>query len=288
MKQLLLFFVLLSCGYLYSQDCYSPTMQLGRKFFAEAKYQKATKQFKAALACEDKPVLADSVKVVESWIKRSDSMEVVSIIRERDKAISALLTVKANQAVEKGDVTKSFRYAQYALEKDNENNEAQAAFYRAIFQTQDKPLHYFYREIRSTDYIANAAFSPDGKKIASTYLDNTLKIWDTYSGKLLIELWGHDSNINVVFSPDGKKIITSYDKTIKIWDSETGELLADLQAHKGGIIQASFSPDMKRIISTSNDKTVKIWLISIPDIIAELNDKIADLTPEENAKYGIE
>ncbi len=51
----------------------------------------------------------------------------------------------------------------------------------------------------------------------------------------------------------------SADQTIKIWDLRTGKLVSTLSAHTGTVKDLLFTPDGKRLISASSDKTVKIW-----------------------------
>ena len=65
------------------------------------------------------------------------------------------------------------------------------------------------------------AISPDGQTLASGS-DNTIKLWNMHTGKLLHRLKGHSDEItSVVFSPDGQMLVSgSRDKTIKIWGKE--------------------------------------------------------------------
>ena len=37
---------------------------------------------------------------------------------------------------------------------------------------------------------------PDGKKVVSASLDNTLKVWDLSSGENIATFKGHDSSVN--------------------------------------------------------------------------------------------
>jgi WD40 repeat protein len=76
-----------------------------------------------------------------------------------------------------------------------------------------------------TDVVSSAAFSPDGKTLASGTHDTTVKLWDVATGKEKATLNGHTGDVtSVAFSPDGKTLASgSMDKTIKLWRVATGE-----------------------------------------------------------------
>jgi len=128
--------------------------------------------------------------------------------------------------------------------------------------------------IGNTSGMIYAEFSPDGKKIVTTYRDGRAKILDAETYNLLADLVpknnvGQEMTYLYVegeivnpafFSPDGKKIVTaSWDGSAKIWDAKSGTLLVDLKLDHGLTLNAPFSPDSKRIITISSDSTAKIW-----------------------------
>ena len=123
-------------------------------------------------------------------------------------------------------------------------------------------LHKFAGHV---DVLMSAAFSPDGKKVASIGYDTTI-IWDTEAGKELRRLGDRNTNTNssggfdVAFSPDGKLIATAGGGGIsRIWDVESGKKLYDLIGHNGGVNSISFSPDGKQVVTTSFDGTARTW-----------------------------
>jgi hypothetical protein len=105
------------------------------------------------------------------------------------------------------------------------------------------------------------AFSPDGQRLASGSNDQTVKIWDSATGKELFALKGHAGAVtSVAFSPDGRRLASgSWDQSVKIWDSATGEELFALKGHSGLVASVAFSSDGRRLASGSFDQTVKIW-----------------------------
>ncbi|BAY47719.1 hypothetical protein SAMD00079811_53380 [Scytonema sp. HK-05] len=77
--------------------------------------------------------------------------------------------------------------------------------------------------------VSSVAFSSDRKTIASGSSDNTIKLWDVASGKLLNTLKGHSSEVlSVAFSSDGKTIASgSRDKTVILWNLDLNQLVSD-------------------------------------------------------------
>src|SRR5208283_5772232 len=70
----------------------------------------------------------------------------------------------------------------------------------------------------------------DGKTLASSSGDATLKLWDAAAGKLLVSMQGHTGDVrSIAWSPDGKTLVSGCtDKTLKLWDAATGKMLASV------------------------------------------------------------
>ncbi len=130
--------------------------------------------------------------------------------------------------------------------------------------------------------VRSMAFSSDGRWLASGAKDNTIKIWDVASGRLLRTLYGHGSPVNALSaSPDGKLLASgsgkaydiryaklffeggqiggvSEDTTVRIWDVATGRQLHVLKGHTLSVMAVAFSSDGHTVTSASSD-VIKVW-----------------------------
>lgn len=95
--------------------------------------------------------------------------------------------------------------------------------------------------------VAALALSPDGQILVSGSFDQTIKVWNLNTRKLLTTLDGHVDGVNaVVVSPDGQIFVSAggtaqanTDKTIKIWNLKTRRLITTLTGHSQGITSST-------------------------------------------------
>lgn len=107
------------------------------------------------------------------------------------------------------------------------------------------------------------AFSPDGKTLAATNMDETIALWDVNSGRERgqLPLLGKKPGARgMMFSPDGKTIAAGlFDATIAVWDLGSRRKILSLEGHKDHAFSVQFSPDGKTLASASKDGTVRLW-----------------------------
>jgi WD40 repeat protein len=128
------------------------------------------------------------------------------------------------------------------------------------------------------DFVGNAAFSPDGRRVVTASEDHTARIWDALTGHELTQLKHSNKVWQAQYSLDGSRIITaSGDNIARIWDAATGLQLAQVEhgnKNFSSVLEAIFSPNASRIATVSSDGTVWIWDASSGRNLAKLQDGI--------------
>ncbi len=116
-----------------------------------------------------------------------------------------------------------------------------------------------------TDTIIAMAFSPNGRILATSGNDNTIRLWDVErkQERYMVELAEKVSSL--AFSRDGTMLATGdLGRLVRIWQFQPGsskELVEDkvLKGHTNWIPAVAFNPITQLLASLGNDNTVRTW-----------------------------
>lgn len=109
-----------------------------------------------------------------------------------------------------------------------------------------------------------AAFSPDGKRLATYGDDGKIIIWDFANRQQLSTIAAPDSSYySLAFSPDGRWLAHSDRQDIVIRDAENPQkIITTLREHRGVVGALRFSPDSKLLASSAfSDERAVIWTV---------------------------
>jgi RNA polymerase sigma factor (sigma-70 family) len=117
------------------------------------------------------------------------------------------------------------------------------------------------------DVLWAAAFSADGKNVATAGMGKDLRVWDGKTGELRAELEGYpdgsrpDALTTLAFSPDGKRLASvGAGATAHVWDLATHSEIAGVsEAHHAAVSVVAYSPDGRTLASAGADNTVRLW-----------------------------
>jgi WD40 repeat protein len=108
--------------------------------------------------------------------------------------------------------------------------------------------------------VACVAWSRDGRTLATSANDATIRIFDVKSGQPTATLKGHRGPVtSIAWSPDGRTLASgSNDATVRLWDAE-GKPKATLEGHDAAVIAVAWAPTGAFLASGSNDETAILW-----------------------------
>ncbi|KAG6902304.1 hypothetical protein C0995_001914 [Termitomyces sp. Mi166 len=117
------------------------------------------------------------------------------------------------------------------------------------------------RTLKMTDEVLAVRYSPNGKILAVSLLDSTVKVFYQDSLKFFLSLYGHKLPVlSMDISYDSKLIVTcSADKNVKIWGLDFGDCHKSMFAHDESVMQVAFEKDSHYFWTAGKDKLLKYW-----------------------------
>ncbi|KAJ7699976.1 WD-repeat-containing protein [Mycena rosella] len=117
------------------------------------------------------------------------------------------------------------------------------------------------RTLKMTDDVLSVRYSPNGKLLAVSLLDSTVKVFYQDTLKFFLSLYGHKLPVlSMDISHDSKLIVTcSADKNVKIWGLDFGDCHKSIFAHDESVMQVAFEKNSHYFWTVGKDKMLKYW-----------------------------
>jgi hypothetical protein len=148
-------------------------------------------------------------------------------------------------------------------------------YYNALWQVQAGSLQKYL--LGHTQWVSDAAFSPNGQFFGSVSEDGILLLWGLSDGSLVRKIESsHDGLTSLAFSPNNMLLAAgSWEGSVSLWQVSNGNLLRTLQEVDYGLRDVEFSPDGTLLAAASDDNSILVWRVSDGRLVYKLQDHTA-------------
>ncbi len=147
------------------------------------------------------------------------------------------------------------------------------------------------RKLALTDRLVRMAFSPDGRRIAATERDSSVRLYDAETGA---RIWacaiplrnpGENYTSAIAFAPDGRTIaVAATDDLIHLIDAKDGEDRAQLAGHRWYPWALAFAAKGGLLYSSGWDPAIRRWDVAarkqIPPPSGVLGSSVVAASPD--------
>lgn len=119
------------------------------------------------------------------------------------------------------------------------------------------------------------AFATDGKAVAASFGNATVRQYDLTTGSEVSPASGHQSGVVAVGS-DGKTTVTVSKESVRVWDAATGKELRHWSLGPPAVAAAA-AADGKCVATASGGGTLRLWNPATGEKVRDIDTKRADV-----------
>jgi WD40 repeat protein len=136
--------------------------------------------------------------------------------------------------------------------------------------------------------VWDLAISPDGRRLATSSDDWTLRVWDLERLELLSDIAAPPGGYpDIAFMPDSNRlVVASSAGTISLLDVDSGGVSTPFDSQKDSTARLSVSPDGRYVAAGADDGLVRIWDIETGEVAQELVGHSTEVTSVEFTPDG--
>lgn len=133
---------------------------------------------------------------------------------------------------------------------------------------KDQQGHFYGTNSDSNPYFMHSlvghrqsvrAIAAHGKTLVSGSYDNTVRVWDIETGRMLHLMEGHTQKVySVVIDAERNRCMSgSMDSSVRIWDLGTGECIKKLEGHT--VLVGLLGLSHQYLVSAAADSILRVW-----------------------------
>jgi WD40 repeat protein/DNA-binding SARP family transcriptional activator len=173
------------------------------------------------------------------------------------RQVSIGLAAQATVELEGASPERAVLLALEALQHYPYTGQAESALAEAVHAF--KP----YRILPNTEIrVRQAVWSPDGRRVAISGMEGTIKVYDAETGAEMNKFNERDWSdiVGLAWSVEGRLVTVSRGRKVaRVWDPATGALLLTYEGHAGPVHHVALSTDGALALTAGADGTARVW-----------------------------